>query len=267
VLKHPEQPIIHSADAYAAMRRAGRFAAEMLDFIADHVKAGVTTSEIDRLCFDYHVAHGATPGPLGFHGYPKSICTSVNNVICHGVPGNRILKDGDIINIDVTPVLDDWFGDSSRMFYVGTVSPEARKLVEATHEAMMRGIKAVKPGATLGDVGYAIQAYAESQGYSVVRDFAGHGIGRTMHTVPQVLHYGKRGKGLRLEAGMFFTIEPMLNAGRPDAKILADGWTAVTCDASLSAQFEHTVAVTETGYEIFTLSPKGNHIPPYGQGV
>jgi len=263
MLKQPEQPVIHGADAFAGMRRAGRFTAEMLDYIGAYVRPGITTGEIDRLCHDYHLAHGATPGPLGFHGYPKSICTSVNHVICHGIPGDPVLKDGDIINIDVTPTIDGWFGDSSRMFYVGDVGMKARELVEATHEAMMRGIRAVRPGATLGDVGYAIQSYAESQGYSTVRDFAGHGIGRTMHTVPQVLHYGRPGQGLRLEAGMFFTIEPMLNAGRPEARILADGWTAVTRDKSLSAQFEHTVGVTDTGFEIFTLSPRGHTFPPY----
>jgi len=263
VLKQPEQPIIHSAEAFAAMRKAGRFTAEILDYITDFVKPGITTGEIDRLCHAFHTKHGATPGPLGFHGYPKSICTSVNHVICHGIPGRQVLEDGDIINIDVTPIVDGWFGDSSRMFYVGDVSAKARKLVEATHEAMMRGIKAVKPGATLGDVGHAIQTYAESQGYSVVRDFGGHGIGRVMHTVPQVLHYGLPGRGVRLEAGMFFTIEPMLNIGGPDARILEDGWTAITRDRSLSAQFEHTVAVTPTGFEIFTLSPKGHSFPPY----
>ncbi len=263
MLKKPQQPVIHGADAFAAMRKAGRFTAEILDYITPFVKPGITTGEIDRLCHDYHVAHGAVPGPLGFHGYPKSICTSVNHVICHGVPGDLVLKDGDIINIDVTPIVDGWFGDSSRMFLVGDVSRVARDLVKATHEAMMRGIHAVKPDATLGDVGHAIQSFAEDRGYSIVRDFAGHGIGRTMHTVPQVLHYGSPGTDLRLEPGMFFTIEPMLNIGKPDARILADGWTAVTRDGSLSAQFEHTVAVTETGVEIFTLSPNGWNAPPY----
>jgi methionyl aminopeptidase len=263
VLKQPAHPTIHGADAFAGMRRAGQFAAGMLDFITAYVRPGITTGEIDRLCHDYHVEHGATPGPLGFHGYPKSICTSVNDVICHGIPGDRVLKNGDIINIDVTPQLDGWFGDSSRMFYVGEVSAVARKLVEATHEAMMRGIRAVKPGATLGDIGFAIESYAHKMGYASVRDFAGHGIGRTMHTTPQILHYGKPNQGLRLEPGMFFTVEPMLNAGRAEARILGDGWTAVTRDKSLSAQFEHTVAVTETGFEIFTLSPKGHSFPPY----
>ena len=267
MLKHPEQPTIHDAAAFAAMRRAGRFTAEILDFITDYVKPGITTGELDRLCHDYHIAHGATPGPLGFHGYPKSVCISVNEVICHGVPGERVLNDGDIVNIDVTPIVGGWFGDSSRMFYVGNVGKKAQRLVGATHEAMMRGIGAIRPGATLGDIGYAIQKYAESQGYSTVRDFAGHGIGRTMHTVPQILHYGAPGKGLRLEAGMFFTVEPMLNAGRSAAEILEDGWTAVTRDGSLSAQFEHTVAVTDTGFEIFTLSPKGYHLPPYSCGA
>ncbi|MBL8629870.1 MAG: type I methionyl aminopeptidase [Rhodospirillaceae bacterium] len=263
MLKQPQQPIIHGPQAFEAMRRAGRITAEMLDYITEHVKPGITTGEIDRLCFEFHKKHNATPGPLGFHGYPKSVCTSVNDVICHGIPGKRVLRDGDIINIDVTPIVDGWFGDSSRMFFVGNVSDKARKLCNATHEAMMRGIGQVRPGATLGDVGFAIQSYAEGLGYSVVRDFGGHGIGRVMHTVPQVLHYGAPNRGLRLEAGMFFTVEPMLNIGGPEAVILDDGWTAVTRDKSLSAQFEHTVAVTETGYEIFTLSPKGYHLPPY----
>jgi len=263
LLKQPEQPVIHGADAFAAMRKAGRFTAAMLDYIGEHVKPGITTGEIDSLCHGYHVAHGATPGPLGFYGYPKSICTSVNEVVCHGIPGDRVLKDGDIINIDVTPVVDGWYGDSSRMFLVGNPSRVARSLVKATYEAMMRGINAVRPGACLGDVGYAIQSYAEARGFAVVRDFAGHGIGRTMHTAPQVLHYGRRDSGLILEPGMFFTIEPMLNIGAREATILEDGWTAVTTDGSLSAQFEHTVAVTETGVEIFTLSPLGRHCPPY----
>lgn len=263
MLKKPQQPVIHGAEAFAAMRRAGRFTAEILDYITPFVKPGITTGEIDRLCHDYHLAHGAVPGPLGFHGYPKSVCTSVNHVICHGVPGDLALKDGDIINIDVTPIVEGWFGDSSRMFLVGDVGRLARDLVKATHEAMMRGIRAVKPGATLGDVGHAIQSFAEARGYSIVRDFAGHGIGRTMHTVPQVLHYGAPGTDLRLEPGMFFTVEPMLNIGGPEARILADGWTAITRDGSLSAQFEHTVAVTETGVEIFTLSPRGWDAPPY----
>jgi methionyl aminopeptidase len=263
MLKKPEQPIIHGADAFAAMRHSGRLAAEMLDYITDFVKPGITTGEIDDLCVAFHKKHNATAGPLGFHGYPKSVCTSVNEVICHGIPGKQVLRDGDIINIDVTPILDGWVGDTSRMFYVGNVPAKARKLCEATYEAMMRGIGQVRPGATLGDVGHAIQSYAENLGYSVVRDFGGHGIGRVMHTVPQVLHYGSRGKGLRLEAGMFFTIEPMLNIGTPDGEFMADGWTVKTRDRSLSAQFEHTVAVTETGFEIFTLSPKGYHFPPY----
>ncbi len=263
MLKQPQQPVIHDPQAFVGMRKAGRVTAEMLDYITDFVKPGITTGEIDRLCFDFHTKHNATPGPLGYHGYPKSVCTSVNDVICHGIPGKRVLKDGDIINIDVTPMVDGWVGDSSRMFYVGKVSDKARKLCEATHEAMMRGIQQVRPGATLGDVGHAIQSYAEKLGYSIVRDFGGHGIGRTMHAPPQVLHYGSRGKGLRLETGMFFTVEPMLNIGSSEAVILDDGWTAVTRDRTLSAQFEHTVAVTETGYEIFTLSPKGYNLPPY----
>ena len=246
------------------MRKAGRLTAEMLDYIVPFVQPGVTTGEIDRICHEFHKAHNAIPGPLNYRGFPKSICTSINHVVCHGIPGDRLLKDGDIVNIDVSPIVDGWFGDSSRTFFVGDVKIKARKLVEVTYEAMMRGIAAVKPGATLGDVGYAIQSYAESQRFSVVRDFCGHGIGRVFHQSPNVMHFGEPGEGMILEAGMIFTIEPMINAGRYETKILDDGWTAVTRDKSLSAQFEHTVGVTETGVEIFTTSPKGYNCPPYG---
>jgi methionyl aminopeptidase len=263
-LRRPRDVELHGPDAFAAMRKSGRLTAEILDFITPFVRPGVTTGEIDRLCHEYHVRHGAIPGPLNYRGYPKSICTSVNHVVCHGIPGDRVLKDGDIVNIDVSPIIDGWYGDSSRMYFVGDVKIKARKLVEVTYEAMMRGVAAVKPGATLGDVGYAIQSYAESQRFSVVRDFCGHGIGRVFHQPPNVMHFGEPGEGLILEPGMIFTIEPMVNAGRYDTKILEDGWTAVTRDKSLSAQFEHTVGVTETGVEIFTLSPKGYTCAPYG---
>ncbi|HEY5598846.1 MAG TPA: type I methionyl aminopeptidase [Kiloniellales bacterium] len=246
------------------MRKAGRLAAETLDFITPHVTAGVTTEALDRLCHDFIVAHGAVPAPLGYRGFPKSICTSVNHVVCHGIPTDRkVLTDGDILNIDVTVILDGWHGDTSRMFCIGKTSVKARRLVEVTYEAMMRGIAAVKPGATLGDIGHAIQRHAEKHRFSVVRDFCGHGLGRVFHTAPSVLHYGRPGQGLVLREGMFFTVEPMINAGRYDVKVLEDGWTAVTRDKTLSAQFEHSIAVTADGCEIFTLSPKGWQAPPY----
>ncbi|KZD12758.1 type I methionyl aminopeptidase [Oceanibaculum pacificum] len=255
---------IYDSAGFEGMRRAGRLAAEVLDFIAPHVVPGVTTGALDKLCHDYIVEHGAVPAPLNYRGFPKSICTSVNHVVCHGIPGDKKLIEGDALNIDITVILDGWYGDTSRMFYVGKVGVKAQKLTEVTYEAMMRGIQAVKPGATLGDIGHAIQSYAESHRFSVVRDFCGHGLGRVFHDAPSVLHYGKPGHGIKLRPGMFFTVEPMINAGRYDVKVLADGWTAVTKDKSLSAQFEHSIGVTETGYEIFTLSPKGWDKPPYG---
>ena len=254
---------IHPAADFAPMRAAGRLAAETLDMIADHVRPGVTTGALDRICHDFILAHGATPSPLNYRGYPKSVCISINHVVCHGIPGDRTLDAGDVANIDVTVTLNGWFGDSSRMYCAGTPSTKARNLIEVTHEALMRGIAVVKPGAHFGDIGHAIQTYAESQRFSVVRDFCGHGIGRVFHAAPNVLHFGRRGEGPVLKAGMFFTIEPMINAGRPEVKVLDDGWTAVTRDRSLSAQFEHMVGVTETGVEIFTLSPGGVFKPPY----
>ena len=255
---------IHGPEDFEGMRRAGRLAAETLDFITPQVQSGVTTEELDRLCHGFILDHGAIPAPLNYKGFPKSICTSVNHVVCHGIPSERKrLGKGDAINIDVTVILDGWHGDTSRMFFVGQNSVKARKLVEVTYEAMMKGIAAVRPGATLGDIGAAIQGHAEAQRFSVVRDFCGHGLGRVFHTAPSVLHYGRPGTGVVLREGMFFTIEPMINAGRPDVKILDDGWTAVTRDKSLSAQFEHSVGVTAEGCEIFTLSPKGWHQPPF----
>jgi methionyl aminopeptidase len=254
---------IHRPDDFAGMRRAGRLAAEVLDFITPHVAPGVMTGELDRLCHDFTLDHGATSAPFNYRGFPKSICTSVNHVVCHGIPGEKRLQDGDIVNIDVTVILDGWHGDTSRMFCVGEVGVKARRLVEVTFEAMMRGIAAVRPGATTGDIGHAIQSHAEAHRYSVVRDFCGHGIGRVFHDAPSVLHFGEPGQGITLEPGMFFTIEPMINAGKYEVKILSDGWTAVTKDRSLSAQFEHTVAVTKDGHEIFTLSPAGHTRPPY----
>jgi methionyl aminopeptidase len=255
---------LHGATDFAAMRKAGRLAAELLDYITPFVVPGAITGELDALCEHFTREHGAVSAPLGYRGYPKSVCISPNHVVCHGIPGDKRLENGDIVNIDVTPLVDGWHGDTSRMFLVGDkISLKARKLVDVTYEAMMRGIEAVKPGATLGDIGHAIQTYAEAAHFSVVRDFCGHGVGRIFHTAPSVLHYGEPGEGDVLKAGMIFTIEPMINAGRCETKVLKDGWTAVTKDKSLSAQFEHTVGVTETGVEIFTVSPKGYSKPPY----
>ena len=254
---------IHSAEDFEAMRRAGRLAAETLDFITPHVDPGISTDELDKLCHDYILDHGAIPSPLGYRGYPKSICTSINHVVCHGIPGDRRLEDGDSLNIDVTVTLDGWHGDTSRMFIAGKVTTKAQRLADITYESMMRGIRAVKPGATLGDIGHAIQSHAEAKRCSVVRDFCGHGIGRIFHDAPNILHYGEPDTGLELKAGMFFTIEPMINLGTWEVKLLRDGWTAVTKDRALSAQFEHSIAVTDEGFEIFTLSPKGYDKPPY----
>ena len=256
--------VIHDAESFEGMRRAGRLAAEVLDFITPFVTPGVTTGELDRMCDEFTREAGAVSAPLNYRGFPKAICASVNHVVCHGIPDDRKrLEKGDIVNLDITVILDGWYGDTSRMFFVGDVGVKARKLVDVTYESLMRGIEVVRPGARLGDIGAAIQSYAESHRFSVVRDFCGHGLGRVFHTVPNVLHYGTAGQGLVLQEGMFFTIEPMINAGGFDVKILKDGWTAVTKDKSLSAQFEHSIGVTATGYEIFTLSPKGLHRPPY----
>lgn len=254
---------LHAPEDFEGMRKAGRLAAETLDMLVPLVVAGVTTEHLDKICHDFIVGHGAVPAPLGYRGFPKSICTSINHVVCHGIPGDRVLIDGDVLNIDITVILDGWYGDTSRMFYVGEPKLLARRLCETTHEAMMRGIAAVKPGARLGDIGHAIQAFAESNRFSVVRDFCGHGLGRVFHDAPNILHYGRPGAGPKLVPGMFFTVEPMVNAGSWQVKVLSDGWTAVTRDKSLSAQFEHSVGVTETGVEIFTLSPQGLAKPPY----
>ena len=258
-----EEIIIHSAEDFEGMRKAGRLAAEVLDMITPYVRAGITTGELDHICHDYIVDHGAVPACLGYRGYPKSVCISLNHVICHGIPGDRKLVNGDILNIDVTVILDGWHGDTSRMYGVGKLPIKAKRLLDITYETMMRGIEAVKPGATLGDVGHAMQAYAESQRCSVVKDFCGHGVGRVFHCAPNVLNYGRPHEGLILEEGMFFTIEPMVNLGGDDLKILSDGWTAVTRDMSLSAQYEHSLAVTANGYELFTASPKGWDRYPY----
>ena len=254
---------LHNQNDFEKMRKAGKLASNCLDYITDFVEPGVSTLKINELCHKFQTERGATPAPLNYKGFPKSVCTSVNHVVCHGIPGEKILNKGDIINIDVTPILDGWHGDTSRMFYVGDVKLKARRLVETTYEAMIRGIEKVKPGNTTGDIGNAIQTFAESKNYSVVRDFCGHGLGKDFHSQPSILHFGKPGDGIELKEGMFFTIEPMINAGNYDIKILADGWTAVTCDKSLSAQFEHTVGVTKNGYEIFTLSEKNFQYPPY----
>lgn len=253
---HEEDEVvtIHLPEDFEGMRKAGKLAAKTLDYIAPFVKSGVTTGELDSLCHDFIVGHNAIPAPLNYKGFPKSICTSINHVVCHGIPGDKKLVDGDIINIDVTVIVEGWHGDTSRMFTIGKVGIRAEKLINITYEAMMRGIEIVKPGATLGDVGHAIQSFTERQGFSVVRDFCGHGLGRIFHMAPTIVHYGKPGTGLELQEGMFFTIEPMINAGKAGVKMLDDGWTAVTRDKSLSAQFEHSIGVTKSGFEIFTLS-------------
>jgi methionyl aminopeptidase len=256
--------LVHGPEAFAGMRKAGRLAAETLDMITPEVRPGVTTEDLDRLCHEFIIARDAIPAPLNYRGFPKSICTSVNHVVCHGIPSpDKRLKDGDIINIDVTVIIDGWHGDTSRMFFVGKPSIKARRLVETTYEAMMRGIEVVRPGVRLGDIGHAIQSFAEARRFSVVRDFCGHGLGQIFHDAPSVLHYGRPDSGPMLREGMFFTIEPMINAGKYHVKILSDGWTAVTRDAQLSAQFEHSIGVTEEGFEIFTESPRGWHCPPY----
>jgi len=250
-----------------AMRLAGRLASEVLDFITPHVKPGVTTGALDKLCHDYMVnVQGTIPAPLnyappGHRPYPKSVCTSVNHQVCHGVPGDKVLKNGDIVNIDVTVIKEGWHGDTSRMFYVGEPSVQARRLCDVTYECMWKGIAMVRPGAALGDIGSAIQKHAEANGFSVVREFCGHGIGRRFHEEPQILHYGRPGQGLKLVTGMTFTVEPMINAGKRDIRQLADGWTIVTADHSLSAQWEHTVLVTDDAFEILTVSA-GTPAPP-----
>ncbi|MGE3064544.1 MAG: type I methionyl aminopeptidase [Hyphomicrobiaceae bacterium] len=254
---------LHGPEAFAAMRKAGRLTAEALDMLAAYVEPGVTTQRLDDLAYQFALDHGAIPASLHYRGFPKSICTSINHVVCHGIPGPKPLREGDIVNIDVTLIVDGWHGDSSRMFPVGEVSRRAERLIDVTHRALMLGIAAVKPGHTTGHIGAAIQACAEGERCSVVRDFCGHGLGRVFHDRPNILHYGEPGDGILLEPGMFFTIEPMINLGKPHVKILPDGWTAVTRDRELSAQFEHTVGVTADGCEIFTLSPKGLDRPPY----
>ena len=254
---------LHGPEAFAGMRAAGRLAASILDALVPHVVPGVTTGELDDIVHRMTLDAGGVPATLGYRGYTKSCCTSVNHVVCHGIPGDRALKDGDIVNIDVTPILDGWHGDTSRMYLVGDVGIKARKLVQITYECLMLGIAQARPGNHLGDVANAIQTHAEAQRYSVVRDFCGHGLGRVFHDAPEVVHAGRPGTGPELRPGMFFTVEPMINIGKPASKILDDGWTAVTRDRSLSAQFEHSIGITEDGCEIFTKSPRGLDAPPY----
>ncbi len=244
------------------MRKAGALVAKCLDELTDIVKPGVPTSRIDDFVRDFAFGHGAYPATLMYRGYRYSTCTSINHVVCHGMPGDRVLKDGDVVNVDVTFIVEGWYGDSSRMYAVGPIARKAERLIEVTYQAMMRGIAAVKPGATTGDIGHAIQSFVEPQGMSVVRDFCGHGLGRMFHDEPNIIHIGRPGEGVALKPGMFFTIEPMINLGKPHVKILSDGWTAVTRDRSLSAQFEHSVGVTATGVEIFTLSQRHAEKPP-----
>ena len=254
---------LHGPDAFEGMRRAGKLAAETLDMVVPHMVPGVSTAEIDRLIHDFIIAGGGVPATLGYRGYTHSSCISINHVVCHGIPSDKVLKSGDIVNVDVTPILDGWHGDSSRMYLIGDVPLKAKRLVDVTYECLMLGIEQVKPGNHLGDVANAIQRYAETHRYGVVRDFCGHGLGRLFHDAPEVIHVGRPGTGPELRPGMIFTIEPMINIGRPDVKLLDDGWTAVTRDRSLSAQFEHSIGITETGCEIFTLSPAGLDRPPY----
>ncbi|MDQ3471190.1 MAG: type I methionyl aminopeptidase [Pseudomonadota bacterium] len=254
---------LHGPEGFAGMRAAGRFAAEILDALVAHVVPGVTTNAIDSIVYRMATDAGAVPATLGYRGYTRSCCTSINHVVCHGIPGDRVLKDGDIVNIDVTPILDGWHGDTSRMFLVGDVPLKARRLVEVTYECLMLGLEQARPGNRLGDISNAIQSHAERNRFSVVRDFCGHGLGRLFHDSPEVVHAGRPGTGPELRPGMFFTVEPMINIGRADVKLLEDGWTAVTRDRSLSAQFEHSIGITETGCEVFTKSPKGFDKPPY----
>ena len=252
---------IHLPEDFAGMRRAGAVAAQILDEVGPLVQPGVTTGALDDFITRRVSELGATSATIGYRGYEHGSCISVNHVVCHGIPGDKVLADGDILNIDVTVIVDGWYGDTSRMYVAGRASIKARRLIQVTHDALMKGIEAVRPGATFGDIGAAIQAHAEGHGMSVVRDFCGHGLGRVFHAPPNVLHFGRPGKGPMIEEGMFFTIEPMVNLGRPETKVLADDWTAVTRDKSLSAQFEHSVGVTATGCEIFTLSPAGKFHP------
>ncbi len=254
---------LHGPEGFAGIRRAGALAASILDALAPRIVPGTTTQEIDDIVKCMTLEAGAVPATLGYRGYTKSCCTSINHVVCHGIPGDKPLKDGDIVNVDVTPLLDGWHGDTSRMYLVGDVSIKARKLVDVTYECLMLGLDQAKPGNRLGDISHAIQTHAEKHRYGIVRDFCGHGLGRLFHDSPEVVHAGRPGTGPELRPGMFFTIEPMINIGRADCKLLDDGWTAVTRDRTLSAQFEHSIGITDTGHEVFTTSPKGFDKPPY----
>lgn len=255
---------LHGPEGFEGMRRAGRLAAEILDALVPMAQPGVSTQELDDVVRQMTLDGGAVPATLGYRGYTHSCCISINHVVCHGIPSDKVLKDGDIVNIDVTPLLDGWHGDTSRMYLVGDVPLKARRLVDVTYECLMLGIEAAsRPGARLGDIGAAIQSYAEGHRYGVVREFCGHGLGRLFHDAPEVVHAARAGTGPELKPGMFFTIEPMINLGKPGVKVLEDGWTAVTRDRSLSAQFEHSIGITENGVEIFTKSPKGLDRPPY----
>ncbi|WP_293441404.1 type I methionyl aminopeptidase [Planktotalea sp.] len=254
---------IYEDSDFAGMAAAGKLAAEILDDVAELVAVGQTTGVLDKFIEDRVNAAGATSATIGYKGYKHASCISINHVVCHGIPGEKKLKDGDIVNIDVTVIVDGWFGDTSRMYVAGKLSRKTERLIQVTHDALFKGIEAVKPGNTFGDIGHAIQTFVEGHRMSVVRDFCGHGLGRVFHAPPNVVHYGRPGTGAVLEPGMFFTIEPMVNLGRPETKVLADDWTAVTRDKSLSAQFEHSIGVTETGCAIFTLSPAGKYHPTY----
>ena len=251
------------SEKFEKMRIAGKVASKTLDMITDHIKPGITTEKIDQMCYEFIKDNGGHSAPLFYRGYKKSVCTSLNHVICHGIPSDRTLEEGDILNIDVTAIVNDYYGDTSRMFGVGEISVKAKNLINSTYESMMNAIKILKPGSKLGDIGYEIQSYVEEKGFSVVRDFCGHGISNTFHEPPNILHYGKKDTGQELKPGMTFTIEPMINAGKYESRLLNDGWTAVTKDKSLSAQYEHTLGITENGYEIFTESVKGYTKPPY----
>ena len=250
-------------ESFDQIRVAGALAAETLDEVTPYIKPGIITEKLDKICYEFIRDNGGYSAPLFYKGFPKSCCTSVNHVVCHGIPSNKYLNDGDIINIDVTAIVNGWHGDTSRMFYVGNVSVKGKNLIEATYDSMMKAISIIKSGIHLGDIGETIQTYVEKKGFSVVRDFCGHGIGKIFHQPPNILHYGKKGEGTKLEAGMIFTVEPMVNEGEYNTKLLKDGWTAVTRDKSLSAQFEHTVGVTNDGFEIFTKSKKNYEQPPY----
>ena len=252
-------------EKFEKMKIAGNLAANTLDMITDFVKPGVSTNKIDQLCYEFIRDNGGYSAPLFYRGFKKSLCTSLNHIVCHGIPSDRVLDDGDILNVDVTAIIDNHYGDTSRMFCIGKTSVKASNLINATYESMMKAINILKPGIKLGNIGYEIQSYVEDKGFSVVKDFCGHGISNIFHEYPNILHYGKKNTGIELESGMTFTIEPMINSGKFDVKILDDGWTAVTKDKSLSAQFEHTVGITENGYEIFTKSAKDYSRPPYKQ--